>query len=592
MELLCSTPLIFLLAASLFFGMPPPASAELRPTHVAVIANERSPDSLAVTRHYAARRGIPAGHIIMLDLPLSDTISREQYETHVVVPIREALATRGLATSIKVLVTTYGVPLRVAAPEPSLEESRWLADARTRVTTSRVALEQIRDQLGRLLPEGISPPPSPAVPAQELLEEANAAAFLSRIEQTWRAALDQERPRIDKEAGRSSPDFFRLTQAYGGWSLALQNRLDPAPPTSQSENSRRSAWLTLLKQTGPYWGQLGQTPIKTERSLIYRWVERLFGNRGVLELASSEVDRLTYSHADAALDSELSLLWWDRDLYPVAWRMGNPLYQSIPSSQEELPVLMVSRLDGPTGEIAKGLVDKALAAEQTGLQGTFYFDARGIPAKSETDAYGRYDQSLRDAAALAQARASFRVVLDTAEPTLTAALDVALYIGWYRLRSYDDVFSFRPGAIGYHMASAEALSLHDPAERGWCKNALERGITATLGSVNEPYLDAFPEPARFTELVISGRYALVEVYALTSRYVSWRMVLLGDPLYNPMKGRGIIPPRPLPMAPSDRRWGDPVAQAARMRDLAHDRQQRLVTLLRQAEDRLQPKGVK
>lgn len=54
------------------------------------------------------------------------------------------------------------------------------------------------------------------------------------------------------------------------------------------------------------------------------------------------------------------------------------------------------------------------------------------------------------------------------------------------------------------MASAEAVTVHDRNERGWRKNALERGIAATLGSVGEPYLDAFPEPARFTALLLTG----------------------------------------------------------------------------------------
>ena len=98
-----------------------------------------------------------------------------------------------------------------------------------------------------------------------------------------------------------------------------------------------------------------------------------------------------------------------------------------------------------------------------------------------------------------------------------------------------------------------------------CKNALERGVTATLGSVGEPYLDAFPEPARFMTLLLTGKYSLVEAYYLTSRYVSWRMVLFGDPLYNPMQGRSrptADSPTPFPTAPSDRPLGDPPARLA------------------------------
>ena len=248
---------------------------------------------------------------------------------------------------------------------------------------------------------------------------------------------------------------------------------------------------------------------------------------------------------------------------------------------------MVSRLDAPTPELAKGLVDRALQAERTGLNGSVYFDARGLQPDGAIDTYGHYDHSLREAAALVKEKSSYNVVLDVSDATMAAVPNVALYIGWYKLRAYEDVFSFSPGAIGYHMASAESLTVHDRGERGWCKNALERGITATLGSVGEPYLDAFPEPARFSALLLSGKYSLAEVYYLTSRTISWRMVLFGDPLYNPMKGHS---PMPLstspPVAPSDRRLGDPVAQRLRAQDLMRDRQKRLISLLQQAEQRL------
>jgi hypothetical protein len=163
--------------------------------------------------------------------------------------------------------------------------------------------------------------------------------------------------------------------------------------------------------------------------------------------------------------------------------------------------------------------------------------------------------------------------------------NVALYIGWYRLRSYEDVFSFNPGAIGYHMASAEAVTIHDPNERGWCKNALGRGITATLGSVGEPYLDAFPEPARFTRLLLSGKYPLVEVYYLTSRYVSWRMVLFGDPLYNPFKANAASAAADsvhLP-TPSERPFGNPPAILDQRRRELQQRLKTLVAILTQAE---------
>src|SRR5207249_6208228 len=235
-----------------------------------------------------------------------------------------------------------------------------------------------------------------------------------------------------------------------------------------------------------------------------------------------------YQNGNASVDSELSLLWWDRGDYTVAGRMPNPMFQSHVGTQslQSLPIMMVARLDAPTAELARRLVDQALMAEQHGLAGKFYLDAQGL--KPDAGSYGFYDQSLRDLATLVRRSTSYEVRLeDTAQRFSQPgeAPDVALYIGWYRLRSYEDAFSFNPGAIGYHIASGEAVSLHDPDEPGWCKNALEHGITATLGSIGEPFLDSFPAPKDFIALLLTGRYTLVEAYYLTTRYVSWRMVL-------------------------------------------------------------------
>jgi uncharacterized protein (TIGR03790 family) len=582
------------IALGLFFCVDPiglytSANAELRPRHVAILANATIPESLAVAHHYAATRTIPADHIIRLDLPFRDTLTRQEYEELVVTPTRRMLEGRKLSSSIRVLVTTYGVPLRVEAPQLSAEERRLLADAQSLVKTSRRRLEQLNTEFGNLLPESRLPPDAPPIPGQNILEQARAAALLSQVDRTWRAALEQVRQRSGSEPEQSMQELVRLTHQYGGWGILLQQRTGSEHPPAAPDTPQAAAWRALLERSSPLWTGLARRPIASERSLIYRWAERLFGARGVLELASAEVDLLTYAHADASLDSELSLLWWDRMLYSPAWRSPNPLYEHAVVNPDDPPILMVSRLDAPTAELAKGLVDKALHAERAGLDGTIYFDARGLSPKNEMDAYGLYDQSLREAAALAREHSSYRVILDEAEPTMTALPDVALYIGWYRLRSYDDVFTFRPGAIGYHMASAEAVTVHDRNERGWCKNALERRVTATLGSVSEPYLDAFPEPAHFMRLFLTGKYPLIETYYLTSRYISWRMVLFGDPLYKPLKERSTgTPPTSSPTPPSVRRFGDPVAQAMRAHDLARDRQTKLISLLRQAERAFTP----
>src|SRR5947209_14622292 len=75
--------------------------------------------------------------------------------------------------------------------------------------------------------------------------------------------------------------------------------------------------------------------------------------------------------------------------------------------------------------------------------------------------------------------------------------DCALYCGWYSLANYVDAFTFAPGAVAYHIASSEAVSLRNPRSKLWCVNLLQRGVVATLGPVTEPYTLGFPKPAEF-----------------------------------------------------------------------------------------------
>ena len=111
--------------------------------------------------------------------------------------------------------------------------------------------------------------------------------------------------------------------------------------------------------------------------------------------------------------------------------------------------------------------------------------------------------------------------------------DCALYCGWYSLANYVPCCKFVTGAVAWHLASSEAVSLRDPKSKLWCKNLLENGVVATLGPVAEPYTIGFPKPAEFFGTLATGQYTLVETYWRTEMFASWMTVLVGDPLYNP-----------------------------------------------------------
>lgn len=254
-----------------------------------------------------------------------------------------------------------------------------------------------------------------------------------------------------------------------------------------------------------------------------------------------DIDRIEGKETDASVDSELAMVLsgpyelhrWQPNLWPTP-------------GPHPFKTLMVCRLDGPSYNIAKGLIDKALAAEAKGLKGSACFDSRGLKGDG---IYSYYDQSLRDLARLTQLWTGMTVREEQTEALFEpgSCPQTALYCGWYSLQKYVDAFDFVDGAVGYHIASFEAAALRDPKSLQWCPAMLQDGITATLGPVNEPYLFAFPEPSAFFGALYDGR-CLVEAYFLTERFTSWQMVLIGDPLYKPFKAK---PAAPQPQAKTD-----------------------------------------
>ena len=109
----------------------------------------------------------------------------------------------------------------------------------------------------------------------------------------------------------------------------------------------------------------------------------------------------------------------------------------------------------------------------------------------------------------------------------------ALYCGWYSLARYVDAFAWVPGAIGYHIASSECQTLRPGKSQVWCKRMLEEGVAVTIGPVGEPYVQSFPLPEIFFGVLSEGALTVAEAYLVSVPYLSWKMVLVGDPLYRP-----------------------------------------------------------
>lgn len=241
---------------------------------------------------------------------------------------------------------------------------------------------------------------------------------------------------------------------------------------------------------------------------------------------------------EAAVDSELAALPLLLRGRHLTGALVNPGFAT-PDASVLHPtngLFLVARLDGPSADIARDLVDRALAAETNGLWGRACFDLRSLPTNSP---YYKGDLWLRRAAETAR-RTGFETLLDEAPETFPARTplpQIALYAGWYDSGVSGpfagETAEFLPGAVAYHIHSFSARRVRHPRAH-WVGPLLARGAAATLGCVAEPYLDLTPHVDVLFHVLLSQRRTLGEAAYAAQPMLSWQTTVIGDPLYRPL----------------------------------------------------------
>jgi uncharacterized protein (TIGR03790 family) len=237
----------------------------------------------------------------------------------------------------------------------------------------------------------------------------------------------------------------------------------------------------------------------------------------------------------AAVDSELCLLPWPDSHRMLGGFIPNPFYGATNAEllNPSHGLLLVARLDGPNAAIARALVDKAMEAESYGLWGRAYFDMRGLT----NGGLKKGDDWIRGAA-IATHNYGFETVVDDKPETFPAGFpmsQIALYAGWY---DWDvsgpfaqPKVEFMTGAFAYHLHSYSAQTLRSVTNH-WCGPLLAAGATATMGCIDEPYLDGTPNVAIFFSRWLMG-FSFGEAAYASQGALSWQTTVIGDPLYRP-----------------------------------------------------------
>lgn len=208
---------------------------------------------------------------------------------------------------------------------------------------------------------------------------------------------------------------------------------------------------------------------------------------------------------------------------------------------------LVTRIDGADADAALALVDRAEDAANRAAAGTLagvvYVDGnRGLPHPA-VDTFGSYEGgewNIIGVENVFAALGTYEVVADYdnaefgTEPAPLLCPDALYYAGWYSFGHYNDAFTWAPGAVGGHLDSCSACDIR--GETDWSAMALRRGITATFGAVNEPYVAGMPEYDQFFKYLTEGASYGEAAYESTI-VGAWMMVWIGDPWYRPYAAR-------------------------------------------------------
>jgi uncharacterized protein (TIGR03790 family) len=270
--------------------------------------------------------------------------------------------------------------------------------------------------------------------------------------------------------------------------------------------------------------------------LCYGVPLRILEDAALSEPDESRIPAEIRGRNGAAVDSELTLLPWSREKVRRDGWQRNPCYAATNAAllNPTNGVLIVARLDGPEAGVAMRLVDKAMEAETNGLWGRAYFDLRGLT----NGALKEGDDWIGSAAKTAR-RYGFETVVDERPETFSAGFpmsQIALYAGWYdgnvsgpftRLQ-----VEMMPGAFAYHLHSYSAHTLRT-TNQNWCGPLLALGATATMGCIDEPYLQATPDLGVFFSRWLIRGFTYGEAACAAQQAVCWQTTVVGDPLYRP-----------------------------------------------------------
>jgi uncharacterized protein (TIGR03790 family) len=106
--------------------------------NVLLVVNKRDPDSARIAEYYRVRRSIPVKNVCRLDIDPVEEISRAVYDAKIEKPIGDFLRKEQLQEKILYIVTTIGIPLKVAGPSGGMSAEHASVDSELTLLYSKL----------------------------------------------------------------------------------------------------------------------------------------------------------------------------------------------------------------------------------------------------------------------------------------------------------------------------------------------------------------------------------------------------------------------------------------------------------------------
>lgn len=234
---------------------------------------------------------------------------------------------------------------------------------------------------------------------------------------------------------------------------------------------------------------------------------------------------------------------------PYSKQTPNPIYNrqiySDYSFADSDLAMIVSRIDAPTLEIAKSVVDSGIIATRQGaVNGAFFFDNDAVTNNAQEIAY---QQEMSEFESL---------VLPTLDlhTTKTVHWDEYTDIPLFRLNQDSFMWAWKADRAGYSFFQESrpirvflynadkdgAGAVRNIDDKRWVVLALSSGYATTAGAMSDPTAAGYIRPTPFFESILRGT-TVGEAFIYSLPYLDWTVCLFGDPLTKVNIAASVLP---------------------------------------------------